>query len=549
MPFAITPDPAYLFLSARHQEALGHLLYGTGQYGGFVQLTGEVGTGKTTVMRTLLEQKLGEVDVAIVYNPRLDEREFVQTICDELHVSYPADARLKSLIDALNQHLLATHAAGRRTVLIIDEAQNLDRNLLEQVRLLTNLETPKAKLLRVMLIGQPELADMLERDDLRQLASRITARFHLTPLTESETGDYIRHRLRVAGSHDDLIPPAAIREVYRYSQGLPRQINILCDRALLGAYSLGLRQVTAEVVHQAAREALSRQAQARGRGASARRNGLHYAEIGVLGAAALLAVALLWRSLLPAAPTPTTESGAAPSAAPAALATPHPTPAPTVDENTTAAAPAAAPSGDLGKVLAEAESLARVMSGLIRQWDPTLQVPRNDNVCRYLAERQLECFRAVGNWSELQALDRPAILMLRAGRDETRHVLLRALDEHEALLLHAGEPLRVSRDALDALWTGDYLLLWRRPVPEPSLQPGMRSDSVIWLRHQLTLNGGLPFDDNPSPLFDRKLQAAVIEFQAARNLSADGIVGMRTFLALGGDLQAPSLRMDPESMP
>ena len=200
MPFSITPDPAYLYLSPRHQEALGHLLYGTGQYGGFVQLTGEVGTGKTTIVRTLLEQKLPDVDVAMIHNPRQSEQEFVQSICDELHVVYPQPVSLKTLVDALNEHLLRTHAAGRRTVLIIDEAQNLEPAVLEQVRLLTNLETAKAKLLRIMLVGQPELSALLSRPDLRQLSSRISARYHLTPLSAQETREYIEHRLRIAGT-------------------------------------------------------------------------------------------------------------------------------------------------------------------------------------------------------------------------------------------------------------------------------------------------------------------------------------------------------------
>ena len=245
MPFTITPDPAYLYLSPRHQEALGHLLYGTGQYGGFVQLTGEVGTGKTTVVRTLLEQKLVDVDVAMIHNPSQNELQFVQSICDELGVVYEtANLTLKTLVDALNAHLLKTHAAGRRTVLIIDEAQNLPRDVLEQVRLLTNLETHKEKLLRIMLIGQPELAELLARPDLRQLASRITARYHLMPLSETETGEYIRHRLRVAGSNEDVFAPDAIREIHRAARGVPRLINILCDRSLLGAYAQGSRRVT-----------------------------------------------------------------------------------------------------------------------------------------------------------------------------------------------------------------------------------------------------------------------------------------------------------------
>lgn len=256
-PFAITPDPAYVYLSQHHREALAHLLYGTDESGGFVQLTGEVGTGKTTLVRSLLEQKLERVDIALCLNPRLTVEELLATVCDELHVTYPREhPTLKALVDALNEHLLRVHAAGRRTVLIVDEAQNLSREVLEQVRLLTNLETTKHKLLRIILVGQPELRQLLARPDLRQLAQRITARYHLPALDAEDTAAYIRHRLRVAGGREDLFSRSALRAVYKRSGGTPRLINILCDRALLGAYSQNAQRVNAGMIRQAAREAL-----------------------------------------------------------------------------------------------------------------------------------------------------------------------------------------------------------------------------------------------------------------------------------------------------
>jgi len=222
-----------------------------------VQLTGEVGTGKTTLVRTLLEQQLDHVDIALCLNPRLTVEELVATICDELGVAYPREHHtLKPLLDALNEHLLRTHAAGRRTVLIVDEAQNLSREVLEQVRLLTNLETAKHKLLRIILVGQPELRSLLARPDLRQLSQRITARYHLSPLDREETAAYIGHRLRVADGRGELFTGDALRAVYRCSGGIPRLINVICDRALLGAYGQGARQVDAKRVRQAAREAL-----------------------------------------------------------------------------------------------------------------------------------------------------------------------------------------------------------------------------------------------------------------------------------------------------
>src|SRR5690606_32884637 len=199
-PFSITPDPRYLYLGGRHAEALAHLLYGVTEAGGFIQLTGEVGTGKTTMIRSLLARRPENAEIALIVNPVMDAREFMQTVCEELGIALPPDAAgsMKVQVDLLNRHLLAAHAAGRRVVLVVDEAQNLSRELLEQIRLLTNLETETQKLLQIILIGQPELRQMLSREDLRQLAQRITGRYHLDPLSRAETAAYVRHRLRIA---------------------------------------------------------------------------------------------------------------------------------------------------------------------------------------------------------------------------------------------------------------------------------------------------------------------------------------------------------------
>jgi general secretion pathway protein A len=255
-PFAITPDPRYLFMSERHGEALAHLVYGVTESGGFVQLTGEVGTGKTTLVRTLLQNKLpNNADVAVVLNPRLSVIEFLETICEELGILAPEiRGSVKALVDTLNRQLLRAHAEGRRVILVVDEAQNLSPDVLEQVRLLTNLETAKQKLLQIILIGQPELRDLLAREDLRQLAQRITGRYHLEPLSRDETAKYIEHRLRVAGALGEVFDSGAKREVYRLTDGVPRLINVICDRALLGAYSKETRRVGRRLVRRAAAE-------------------------------------------------------------------------------------------------------------------------------------------------------------------------------------------------------------------------------------------------------------------------------------------------------
>ena len=233
-PFSLTPDPRYVYMSDHHREALAHLLYGIGQAGGFVQLTGEIGTGKTTLCRCLLEQLPPEVDVALILNPKVTGIELLATVCTELGIAYPAGTTSRMLlVTALYEYLLDAHARGRRTVLIVDEAQDLTPDVLEQIRLLTNLETTTQKLLQIILIGQPELIRLLDRKDLRQLAQRITARYHLLPGGPEDTRAYIRRRIQVAGRKDKIFTDAAMGQVHRASRGIPRLINAICDRALL----------------------------------------------------------------------------------------------------------------------------------------------------------------------------------------------------------------------------------------------------------------------------------------------------------------------------
>ena len=257
-PFALTPDPRYLFMTQGHQEALAHLLYGVSENGGFVLLTGEVGTGKTSVCRCLLEQLPPEAEVALILNPKLSELELVASICDELGIDYADTRSLKVLVDLLSDHLLRLHSEGRHAVLIIDEAQNLKPNVLEQVRLLTNLETNERKLLQIILIGQPELDDLLHRRELRQLAQRFTSRTHLEPLSAAETKAYIAHRLEVGGLIRETFSSGACAEIYRRSGGVPRLINSLCDRCLLGAYAQETRCVDRKMVRAAATEVFGR---------------------------------------------------------------------------------------------------------------------------------------------------------------------------------------------------------------------------------------------------------------------------------------------------
>lgn len=262
-PFSIAPNPDFLFLSPRHAEALAHLRYGLGEAGGFVLLTGEVGTGKTTVSRCLLQELTDKTEVAFILNPTLNELELLAAICDQLKIRYKkSDASLKMLTDKITNRLMKNHQAGKNTILIIDEAQHLQPAVLEQLRLLTNLETNTKKLLQVILIGQPELQQLLQRQDLRQLAQRITARYHLMPLNEPEVQQYISYRLQVAGCSRPVFTSSAVKKLFQLSGGIPRLLNLICDRALLGGYSQQKALIDAALVNQAASEVLAIKPQA-----------------------------------------------------------------------------------------------------------------------------------------------------------------------------------------------------------------------------------------------------------------------------------------------
>ncbi len=272
-PFSIAPDPRYLFMSERHREALAHLLYGVGGGGGFVLLTGEIGAGKTTVCRCFMEQIPDNCKLAYIFNPKLSVAELLLSVCEEFGIALAphggASASVKTYVDAINLYLLASHARGENNVLVIDEAQNLSADVLEQLRLLTNLETNERKLLQIILIGQPELRAMLARPELEQLAQRVIARYHLGSLSEAETASYIGHRLAVAGAlAAPPFPRRLARQIHLLSKGVPRRINLLCDRALLGAYVENRPEVTRQILRKAAAEVFAEHA-----GGAARKHG------------------------------------------------------------------------------------------------------------------------------------------------------------------------------------------------------------------------------------------------------------------------------------
>ncbi|MDQ1241055.1 MAG: ral secretion pathway protein [Pseudomonadota bacterium] len=538
-PFAITPDPRYLYLSERHAEALAHLLYGINEAGGFIQLTGEVGTGKTTVIRSLLEQLPGHADVALILNPRVTPAEFLLTICEELHVPVPESGQgsTKTLMDLLGRHLLDTHARGRRVVLIVDEAQNLSTQTLEQVRLLTNLETATTKLLQIILIGQPELRELLDQPDLRQLAQRITGRYHLNPLSEDESAGYVKHRMRVAGATAEVFTPSALREIHRLSGGIPRVINVICDRALLGAFTQEDHRAGAKLVRQAASEVYGRPVPA---------PWLKWTTAAAVAAALALVAVGVWTFTTQRAAR-TTDAIHDGSTAPAVAALPAATgpdaaPVDAIPAAATATSPASAPAGvplDLLLVRHGNDTTTEAALGKLFALWGAMYEPARGRGCDQAGRQGLECLFQKGSWAQLRALNRPAILTLTDDVGRTHQVVLTGLSDEQATLDLGGEAREVSITALSRYWFGDFLLLWRPPLAVvKSLAPGMRGDDVRWLRESLRAAQGLPAVPAGSDLYDEELMRLVQEFQRQNRLTVDGVAGVQTQIALDTVLNA-----------
>jgi general secretion pathway protein A len=520
-PFAITPDPRYLYLSERHAEALAHLLYGINEAGGFVQLTGEVGTGKTTIVRSLLAQTPKNAEIALILNPKMTAPEFLLTICEELGIGVPDTSAqsLKDLVDVLSNYLLRAHAQGKRVVLVVDEAQNLSPEVLEQVRLLTNLETNTQKLLQIILIGQPELRELLSRTELRQLAQRITGRYHLAPLSREETTAYVRHRLGVAGSTSEIVSPPALAEVFRLSRGVPRVINVICDRALLGAYSLDRHRVTGSLVRQAASEVFGR------------RFAPHWlpwaatAALAVLLAGATTALWSLhpWSFIARGAP-------AAKAVPKVAAATPVEKPAPPASPTLSALLAAHAAETDTDSAFGK----------LFGLWGARYQADGTDP-CTQASHQHLECVAERGSFGQLRLYNHPAILLLSDGSGASHQVVLTGLDdEHARVDIGGGQTVGIGE--LSHFWLGDFVMLWR-PANSPvkPLSAGMRGAGVRWLRQSLESLAHVHAAAPVSDVFDAELTGLVRDFQRQHQLSVDGIAGLQTQIALASAVAGPGV--------
>ncbi|MDG2375547.1 MAG: AAA family ATPase [Woeseiaceae bacterium] len=523
-PFTITPDPRYLFMSERHGEGLAHLVYGVTESGGFIQLTGEVGTGKTTLVRTLLGQIPSEVDIALILNPQLTAIEFLMAICEELGIERPKERySAKALIDALNRHLLEAHSQGRRTILLIDEAQNLSEDVLEQLRLLTNLETARQKLLQIILIAQPELREKLAQENLRQLAQRVTGRYHLEPLSNEETFNYIDHRLRVAGALIEIFDSAAKREVYRLSGGVPRIINVICDRALLGAYSQESRTVDKTLVRKAASEVSGQKV----------RPGAMRWLMPALGVTSLIFTgAVLWDNVT--GNTPLTES--------ATITVPIEEPTQTEaepDEPVLEAIPEEAPEEADAPALADIDQLFANYQGstgyttLLGLWGVAYDSAAG-SACAQAEAAGLRCYFQRGSWGNLRQLDRPVVLTLTSSVGESFDVALTGIDDQSAQLAVADGYINVGLDALTNYWLGQFLLLWRPANDnDQPIGPGMESENVRWLRQSLaTIDTGFNSTSGNPDVFDAKLEEQLIAFQRQHRLQADGVAGQKTIIII-----------------
>jgi len=512
-PFSIAPDPRYLFMSERHREALAHLLYGIGSGGGFVLLTGEIGAGKTTVCRCFIEQIPDNCRLAYIFNPKLTVEELLLTICDEFRIALPPASAgalgVKSYVDAINGYLLESHAQGNNNVLVIDEAQNLSPQVLEQLRLLTNLETSERKLLQIILIGQPELRTMLAQPELEQLAQRVIARYHLGPLSESETGAYVAHRLTVAGAHPgNPIPGALAPLIHRLTQGVPRRINLLCDRALLGAYVENSSVVTPKILRRAAQEVFAGEA-------PTARAPLRWPLVagGVLAGAAISAAA--WqavpRASAPSAPVASAASADHPRAQQVAAAKP-------------ASGPKAPAAGKPLLLATQTEAL-RELGTLWGQQLPT-QEP-----CQGAPKLNLRCYQGRGGLYELRLLDRPAIVALHDGQ-KLGYAVLSNMDADSATLSVNGQRQKVSLGALATRIDGEFTTLWKAPRTfRDEVHPGDTGPDVDWIAGRLAeLNKqDAPRAERPLDEPTRRLLRA---FQAKQNLKADGVAGPRTYMRL-----------------
>lgn len=542
-PFSISPDPRFLFMSNRYREALAHLTYGVEDGGGFVLLTGEVGTGKTTVCRCLLQQLPEKTRLAFVLNPKLNSLELLATICDELDIDYPENCTsLKILTDKLNQYLLTCYEQGLSVVVMIDEAQNIDTDVLEQIRLLTNLETNQKKLLQIILVGQPELQEKLAQRELRQLAQRITARYHLRPLNLKETMAYVLHRIRIAGSRKSLFTRKSIELLHTKTSGIPRLINTICDRALVAATSRNKNLVSYRIMRDAIRDVMGEPHYANQTKLYSRSKFL------IWGGAAIFVLALVGLSfwLGQVSNQPMVSEAAARESNFGQSTLPNATKPinESVDKspNNQLVDSQQAGSGNLQSSLIERMlanerwdtngnwSMQQLMALWQVEYSPLIDGPG----CDFAASYGLVCRPMNGNWQQLREFNRPAILKFSAGLQGEFWGTLKELSGLDATLVFGEREATIRIDELSTIWTGDFQLLWQAPDGYGGdLHVGDQGAAVGWLAKKMKQL--VEPELLTSQVFNLPLQNALKIYQGQRNIKADGIAGMRTILTINGE--------------
>lgn len=562
-PFSIAPDPRYLYMSERHREALAHLLYGVSGQGGFVVLTGEVGTGKTTICRCFLNQVPKNTDVAFIINPKLSARELMATICDELSIEYPESASIKVLNDLINHYLLSAHADNRHTVLIIDEAQNLRVDVLEQLRLLTNLETSEKKLLQIILLGQPELREILAQNELRQLAQRVTARYHLHELSKMEVGAYVQCRLAVAGRKGRVFTQQGIKKLYQLSGGVPRLINLICDRALLGAYASQSEMVDVHHIKYAYDEIQGEKIRQ-----PIMQNKVARISLGVLAAFSVFLLAVVsfnfinrqFESTLPVvsdnqiqintSKTGSVGSEKADVIKESVANTPElqqqkesDVDVYTADKKSQASLKEEVvtdvssnqnmvPEQKRGAPYLEQitglsssnDDKFYAFQSILTRWGVDYSKEPYIRECEFAEMYGLKCLHNSGNWRSVLKLDRPTVLTLTNELGQTLYFGLLAIEGQDALISHQGDMYWVGMDELDRYWLGEYSILWKLPPYMSSvIMPGQPTEKE-WLQSNLSRLSRSYLSVN-EPL-EKKIQ----RFQQSSGLVPDGIVGTMTLI-------------------
>jgi len=583
-PFSIAPDPRYLYMSERHREALAHLLYGVSGQGGFVVLTGEVGTGKTTICRCFLNQVPKNTDVAFIINPKLSARELMASICDELHIQYTESASIKSLTDVINRYLLNAHSENRHTVLIIDEAQNLRVDVLEQLRLLTNLETSEKKLLQIILLGQPELREILAQNELRQLAQRITARYHLHALNKMEVGAYVQCRLAVAGRRARLLDLKAVKTLYQLSGGIPRLINLICDRALLGAYASQSDMITVIHLQKAYSEIQGEKIK---KPFSFKINlsvvlpvlvsllivavGALYLEqryIGKLDQAELNHTAEVKNKVEGLVENTVTGGHQASNYSDSNLSAKVSQSKTGVNKGAVThlsgnGQPRSHLSGNgqprahipvddqiLNQVIQKntkqksAPFLQQITGfksnkrdkflayqAIFKRWGVNYDAAPFMLACDFAEMYGLRCLHKNGNWRSLLKLNRPAVLTLINEIGESLYFGLLAIEGNEALVFHQNKTFWVALDEIDRYWLGEYSVIWKLPpFKSRVIKPGQKKEAE-WLRSNMArLNGSKNYINEP-------LTSQVKRFQLSVGLVPDGVVGSMTIIHMNSRLR------------